>query len=273
MGAVLALLCGSCASSPSVVVPEPVAVPRGAVTASYDEVALPNDDPASRYGYADSPLTPLADRVTDLVLAALHDRPLPDMGIPIEPLGEGQELLDLRGALSSVPEDLEVAGFGIEMDMVMAGGPLGARLGIVLYLGPTGVRVAYVAVSTGRRGGALPRELAEIDAVASHVLSAMRGGAIEELLIGEAERRAVADDRVWSELARERPDDETLARAVELSRTSGDPLAYRVDDVGVLLRDSSGRWYAAELDFDHQAPGVVVLENGPLVTLRRLVSD
>ena len=246
---------------------------RDTALASLDEAPVAVDEPVSRYGYADTPLTPLADRVTDLVVAALTDSSLPDVGIPIEPLHEGQDLVDLHGAIGSVPEDLEVVGFGMEMDMVMAGGPSGARLAIVLYLGPTGIRVAYVAVSTGRRGGALPRELAEIDAAASHVLSAMRGGAIEAILIGEAERETVGDERVWNELVRERPDDETLARAVELSRTTEDPLAYRVDDVGVLLRDGVGRWYTAELDFDHQGPGVVVLENGPLVTLRRLVGE
>jgi hypothetical protein len=254
-------------------VPEPIAVPRGAAAAAFEDALVVADESASRYGYADSPLTPLADRVTDLVVAALRDRPLPDVGIPVEPLNDGQVLIDLRGAIDTVPEDLEVVGFGMEMDMVMGIGPSGARLAIVLYLGPTGVRVAYVAVSTGRRGGSLPRELAEIDAVASHVLSAMRSGAMEQILIGEAERHVIGDERVWNELARERPDDETLARAVELSRTTDDPLAYRLDDVGVLLRDGVGRWYTAELDFDHQAPGVVVLENGPLVSLRRLVGE
>ena len=273
MGAVLALSasCGSAQATSTV--PEPVVVDPAAASATAEEAPPPEDETFSRYGYAESVMTPFADRVTDLVLAALAGRVLPEVGVPVESLHEGQSLVELRSALDAVPEGLEVVGFGMEIDMVLRGAPTGGRLSVVLYLGPTGIRLAYVGVSSGRRGDPLPRELGEIEVVASSVLDTMRDGGIDELLLGEADRRWLDDDRVWNELARERPDDETLERAIELARSTEDPVAYTLDDLGLLLRDADGRWYSAELDFDHQGGGIVALENGPLVTLRRIATE
>ncbi len=265
--AVLYLIATGC-GSPEASLPVPIRVSPETTAGAAAPAPADDVEPASRHGYADAPLTPFADRMTDLVIAALTDRPLPEVGIPVEPL-RGGDRVELRDDLPAVPDRLDVLAFGIEMD-VLFGAPASSKLHLVLLLSPTGLRLAYASVATGHRGELLPRELGELEVAAAQVLEVLRAGQGEALLVGEAERQWLGDDRLYRELVRESPDAQTLARIAELVRTSGSPVAYRLDDVGLLLRGSDGAWYGAELDFLHRGGAVVVLENGPLVTLRPL---
>lgn len=259
--------CG--ASDPSL--PAPVRVDPTSTARMPPAEPLADETSASPHGYADSTLTPFADRITALALAALAGDELPAVGVPVEPLREGQRLVELQGDLHAVPEGLEVVGFGLELDLVLDDSGGGERLHLVLYLSPTGIRLAYVSVTAGRRSQPLPRELDDLEQVASHVLAVLRAGNADALLLGEAERDWLNHEGLYDELVREAPDPETMRRAAELARGSGDPLGYRLDDVGLLLRAPDGSWFGAELDFEQRSDGVVLLENGPLITLRPLV--
>lgn len=240
----------------------------------------------SRYGYAPSHLTPLADKVTDIAFAALRGQPIPQNGILVQPTDPSTQLV--RQDLSSpmFADQVTVIGFAIEADVVLRpgaadpygglgglGGGLGGggdgSLDVLFLLHRSGLRLAGLEVRGPREALPLPPQLAGVGHASAEVLGSLRDGSATVKTLHEGDRVALGDDALYREIADERPSLQTLERAKALAVGVPQALGYRVDDAVILTRSPDGRVWTLGMDFEHGAGGVAMLESRPLVNVRR----
>lgn len=247
-------------------------------------VSAPEPD-RSTYGYADSPITGLATDITDIAFAALRGQPLPRNGVAIERIDPDRPLVQLREGEGFSPERLEVLALGMELELMLGpeeeqgqevsdAGPNEATLRTVIYLGATGLRLAELDVGSPHLGRPLPERWSGVAEVANDLLDGLRQDAVQQLLVGEAERQHLDDEDLWREVAHELPGPDTIARAAELARANpGPPRGYGVDDVAILVRDANGVIHAIQLQLEHDSEGSIELDSRPLARVRRAVRD
>lgn len=231
--------------------------------------------------FADSPITAFAEQLTDFVLAALEGRSLPPLPIETRAPIDAPEI-EWRSRRGPRPRRLDVLAVAIEVELVLkrgepdpdAAGP--DRWGAVratIAITRHGLRVVSLqprAMSPDPLGGALPSGLAGLADVSRRLLSDLRRGDVSAYALNEADRRLLANDAVWTQLHEDGP---PLRRAGQIARMleglPDEPLAYWLDDVGILARDEEGRLYALTLELDPRG-STFVLSTSPLIEVRRL---
>lgn len=233
--------------------------------------------------FAETPLSAFAEQLAELALAAVQRRPLPPSPVPTRtPLGEASPLVEWWPPGAPRPRHLEVLAVGIEVDLVLkrgeppeSGTPTD-RFGVLratLVVSRHGLRVVSLRpgiMSPHLGGGAPPSGLEGLTEAARALVAALRRGEVSSYQLTEEDRRLLHNDAVWAQLHEDGP---PLARARQvaplLEGLPDTPLAYRLDEVGVLVRDEDERLYSLTLELDPQG-GSFVLATSPLVQVRRL---
>lgn len=239
--------------------------------------------PASRHGLASSELTPLADKLIDVSLAALRSQPLPQTDIPIGPFLPGQMLVE-QDLSSPIPAaSLTVVAFIMEVDVVLradAGYPPGGLFGgvgggdgsldVLYLLDRNGLRLGDLSVRSARTPRPLAPPVSGVGAASTKLLSALRDGSATRLVVHDADRVALGSDELYQEIVEDRPDLATLERAKTLVQASPTPLGYGVDDdAGAIVRGPDGSIWILALDLEQDSAGGVMLGTTPLVRVRR----
>lgn len=234
--------------------------------------------------YASTPLTPFAERITDLALAAAFGRPLPAPPIPTRrPIAlDRAAVWSTRG--QPRPHRLEAIGVAVEVELIFKRGePDDAApserygsLRLTIALSRNGLRIVSMrpaALSPAPRGGRLPPGLGGLEEVVRALLADLRRGDVARYALDEEDRRVLANDSAWAQVHEDGP---PLARADEvramLDLLPAMPLAYVLDDIGVLARDERGRLYGLSLELDPQG-ATFALATNPLVSVRRIFPE
>ncbi|MCL4749536.1 MAG: hypothetical protein KJ015_05225 [Myxococcales bacterium] len=249
------------------------AAPPAATLAAGPTLSGPPGSPSG--AFAASPLTEFAGGVRDIALAALDGRPLPQGAIPVEPSRDPS-----RRVRSDKPpppsRELDVFAFAMEITLVLrepsstsADDPEDGSIELIAFLSRTGLKVAKLEARSPRSHRPLPVWLSGVERFGNEVLTALRGGGIGQLLVGEAERPVLSDDFLYRRLMDERPKLEQLRSAEALAARHGRVLGYRVDDVFLVSRDRAGVIWGLELELD-ESDGQVMLDGSPLVRVERL---
>lgn len=233
--------------------------------------------------FAPTPLTGFAEALSDLALDAVQGQPLPPSPIPTRsPLGREPAEIEWWPPGEPRPRRLDVLAVGLEVDLVLKrgeppeAGTLAERFGVLrvtFVVNRNGLRVVSLrpgAMSAQPGGGSPPRGLEGLREAAQALVASLRRGDVSAYQLTGADRQLLANDSVWHQLHEDGP---PLGRAREiaplLEGLPDAPLAYRLDDVGVLARAEDGRLFALSLELDPQ-DGTYVLSTTPLVRVRRL---
>lgn len=236
--------------------------------------------------FAPTPITPFAEGITDFALAAAYGAPLPPPPVATRRPLDGHSItsphvVDWSERIATRPERLEAMAVAIELEVILKRGePDDAapseRWGSVhatLVVNRNGLRVVSLrpgAVSPSLRGGSLPRGLEGLEDALRTLLGDLRSGDVLHYELDDRDRRLLANDAVWAQLHEDGP---PLARARQvgaiLETLPHAPLAYVLDDIGVLARDEHGHLYGLSLELDPDG-GTFSLQTTPLVSVRRL---
>jgi len=230
--------------------------------------------------YADTPLTEIADELTALALAAVSDGPLPVTHVPLDaPLESPVELARQTAA----PRDPVVLGIAFEIELILkrgapdddAVGP--ARWGsirLTLALSRYGLRLVSLrprTMSMALPGGSLPPAMQGAAAVATEILGAIRAGDVSAYAMGEPERQLLDNDEVWLQVHQDRVSPALVQQVQQMIATLPDePLAWRLDDVAVLIADADDRLLSVAFEWDADGQGSFALRTSPLLELRQL---
>lgn len=239
--------------------------------------------PATPVAFAETPITQLATALTRAALAAVerhHTEPLP---VPTRrPLASHSALeVDWSERIEGRPQHLEVLGFAFELELILkrgdppdddsetVWGSIRATVAVSRY----GLRLVELrprAISPDPEGGVLPPGTEGIPEISRRLLSDLRRGNMDAYALTETDRSLLDNEAVWT---RVRDGRLTPARVAEmrdmLVGLPDEPLAYRLDDVAILVRDERGRLLSLTMDFD-PSEGSFALSTTPLVRVRQL---
>ena len=273
------LLVGCTASAGA---PEPRRTTQKPLTVAEPEpIATTESDrrPAPTARYAASPITDLAQRITDLVIAVNDGNPPPRGTLPLERERPVSELL--RGEEKAPRSaDLDFFAFALELDIVLVAddgqsprpvgdGPNDGGIRVVLFLSRTGLKLASLELTGPDRVRPVDRWLAGAAEAGAEVFAGVRERRVGSMLFGESERAVIGDDRVFKEISDELPSAKELARADELARNHATILGFDFDDVFVIARDRRGTFWGFALQVESD-DGRFVLDTGPLVRVQRM---
>lgn len=231
--------------------------------------------------YAETPITPFAESITDFALAAAYGAPLPPPPVATRRPLDAHPLIEWSERIATRPERLEAIAVAVELEMILKRGePDDAapseRWGSVhatLVVNRNGLRIVSLrpgAVSSDPRGGSLPQGLEGFEPALRTLLGDLRSGDVLHYELDDHDRRLLANDAVWAQLHEDGP---PLARARQvgaiLETLPHAPIAYVLDDIGVLARDERGHLYGLSLELDPDG-GTFALATTPLVSVRRL---
>lgn len=252
--------------------------PRPRRPAAWEVHAQESPPPPAR-PYADTPITEFAERITDFALAAAMHEPLSEPPIPTRrPVSM---LPQVRWDERARPAHLQALAVAIEVELILKRGePDDAapnerwgRLRATIVVAKHGLRIVSLrpgAIRQDERAGTLPRGLEGLEAVARTLIADLRRGEVSHYALDERDRRLLANEGVWAQVHEDGP---ALARARAIGRMLEDlpaaPLAYVLDDIGVLARDEEGGLYALTLEL-HPHAGSFALSTTPLVSVRRI---
>jgi hypothetical protein len=229
--------------------------------------------------FADTPITPFAEHISDLALAAVYGRALPPSPVPTN--GPLERIVEWPTP-GVRPTRLSVLAVGLEVDLILkrgnptvdsAGVERWGTLRVMLVITRNGLRLLSlrpVEATADGEGGTPPPGLEGLDRVARDLIAHLRSSDLSAYEFNEADRSLLSNDTVWTEVLRDRPSHGRLRDVAAMVADLPDaPLAYNLDDIGVLVRDPDGRLYSLSLEMDpHQ--GSFVLTDSPLVDVRRL---
>lgn len=257
-------------TEPVAVTVPPVVGEAGAGMAEAEPDGSVSDRASSRYGFAWSPVTPLADDVAALVDAALRGEPLPT-ALPTERI-EPDRLVSYGGSTrpASGPLDYLVFGVGVEIAFgtpSASGEASGPGLEAVLVLTATGLHLGMLRQGRFATVEPPPAWLAGVGAAVRGMLVAARDRRLASWVLDERQRSPFGS--YWQRVQRELPSDHTIRAIEDFVAEAGPPRGYEVDDLMLLARDSAGRLFSIALGMDEQG-GEVVLDARPLVRLRPL---
>lgn len=235
---------------------------------------------ASGRPFADTPLTEIADDLTALALAAIAGAPPPVDELPLDAPLETPAEIDWQAA---PPRDPVVLGIAFEIELILkrgapdddAVGP--ARWGsirLTLALSRYGLRLVSLrprTMSHALPGGALPTVMRGASAVATELLGAVRAGDVSAYAMGEHERQLLGNDEVWLQAQQDRVSPELVRQVQQMIATLPDePLAWRLDDVAVLIADADDRLLSLAFEWDSDGQGSFALRTLPLIEVRQL---
>lgn len=254
--------------------------PRARRPAAWEMHAIETAPPPGR-PFAETPITSFAEQIADFALAAAYGAVLPPPPVATRRPLERHPIVDWSERIATRPAHLEAIAVAIELEVILKRGEPddsapSERWGSVhatLVVNRNGLRVVSLrpgAVSPGPRGGVLPRGLTGLDGAVRTLLADLRSGDVLHYEIDERDRRLLANDAVWAQLHEDGP---ALGRARQvgaiLEVLPHEPLAYVLDDVGVLARDGDGQLYGLSLELDPHGD-TFALATTPLVSIRRL---
>jgi len=235
---------------------------------------------ASGRPYADTPLTPIADDLTALALAAISGAPLPVTRAPLDAPLESPLEIDWQ---STAPRDPVVLGIAFEIELILKrGAPDDDAVGpdrwgsirLTLALSRHGLRLVSLrprTMSHALPGGSLPPPMRGATAVAAELLGAIRAGDVTGYAMGEDERRLLDNDEVWLQAQQDRVSPEMVRQVQQMIATLPDePLAWRLDDIAVLIADADDRLLSLAFEWDADGQGSFALRTSPLIEVRQL---
>lgn len=221
-----------------------------------------------------SPLTELASRIREIVIAALQGRPLPQSPIAIEPVRNESRLVRLKTVAPNV-RDLDFFFFAMEVEIAYSqpdrrtdDEEAGDSIKAIAFLGRTGLRVAELRRRGSARVQTLPPWLSGAEAFGRSLHSALREKRIEPMLIGEADRSAVGNDLLFDKLTEDRPRGKTLDELTQLAMAHRAPTGFYVDDLILAARDRTGGIWGFQLNVDER-DGQLMLDSSPLVKVEK----
>lgn len=230
---------------------------------------------------ADTPITATAEGLIDLALAAVEGHAAPSPVPTRRPLTEPPRVT-WRDVPEGRPGPLTVLGFAIEIEIVLKRGeppPDAAdpeRWGslrvtyVISANGPRLVSLRPRVTSPSSEGGAPPPGLEGIEEVARALLGDLRRGDPSRYELTAADRALLANDSLWARVEAQRLMNAPVAQIQQmLVALPEEPLAYRLDDVSILVRDADDRLLSLDLNFD-PVDGSYALSVDPLVEVRRL---
>ena len=278
-GSALVLVALGCAASPQASEPKKAEVTPAAsapasdapLVATESDPALLSGTPRRRARFAPSPITEFSEKVVELVMAVLDQGPLPS-DFPLATQPPGTRLIGLVGLDHEEARRIDWFALAPELDFsVTTREGKNANIRGVYLLTEAGLHLVDVSKGDMKRRQQLPAWASGFEAVAVDLLETARRGKLPSLFPGDEVRRLFNDDRFWDEAMRSLPRSEGLAevQAVAQAATSG-PVAYRLDDIELAGRTSSGRLCGCKLEFDEQ-DGRLVLN--PRLTLRIVKSS
>ncbi len=249
--------------------------------AAWEMTATPVAYPDTR-PFAPSPITPFAEAIADLALAAIEARPLPPSPVPYRHAIDGAPEVEWAQRTTPRPRRLTVLATAMQLDLVLKRGvPSDDAVGVdrwgrvqaTVVVGHNGVRIVSLrplAMTPHGTEGSPPPGLEGLPELARTILSDLRRGDVSAYELNDADRELLANDAVWAQLHADGP---PLARAPQITAMleglPDAPLAFGLDDVGVLARDEEGRLYSLGLELD-PIDGSFALATTPLVSVRRL---
>ncbi len=232
--------------------------------------------------FAPSPITDFAESIADFALAAVEARPLPPPPIELRHDLEGAPSVEWAAQAGPRPTRLSVLAVAMQLDLVLKRGepPEAAtgvdrwgRLRTMVVIGRNGLRIVSLRPGTMTRvgtEGAPPPGLQGLVELSRTLIADLRRGDTSRYELADEDRRLLANDAVWAQLFEDGP---PLARAPEVTAMlhglPDTPLAYGLDDIGVLVRDQDGRLYSLGLELDPHA-GTFALATTPLVRVHRI---
>ena len=229
--------------------------------------------------FAATPITSILDELTDLALAGATGQPFPATQAPLRSSITGSPV---RWHTTEPRARLSVIGVALEVELILKRGvpdersPPAQRWGsirLTLVLTRNGLRIASMRPRTMSRslpGGRLPDAMSGLEPICAQVLAAIRAGDVSAFFLDEADRALLHNDEVWARAQADRVQTRLVAhlRAMLLPLPS-EPLAYRLDDVAVLVRDGETRLMSLGFEWDAQGDSFV-LETAPLLEVRQL---
>jgi hypothetical protein len=197
--------------------------------------------------FAPSSLTAFANQVTVVVGEVLDGRQPSRSPLPLAPSRDSEPLLKSR-APAPTPRfaDLEFIVFGMELEIVLTedgGAPVAApgaagqppaaapsaqpeagRLASIVFLSRSGLKIAKLDARGASRSHAVPAALEGAKKFATEIFEAARRGNLESLFVGEPERQVLANDALFAQLLKDRPDREALDRVQALAASRREPI-------------------------------------------------
>ena len=128
--------------------------------------------------YADSPLTPFADEMTELARAALRDRDLPRARFPIAG-ANGRPIVAPDG---EPPEDVVPIAFLVRLDVGLGDDAERRWLQVVLTVSGSGMRVLQLEPRSAAGPTRPAADAGDLGAAIDAVLGSLRGGELDALL-------------------------------------------------------------------------------------------
>lgn len=239
--------------------------------------------PLSARPFPDAPLRDEVNALVDAALATVRGETVGQLPLPTASrLDPNAPMIRYPRSDGSDPRptgELTVLGWVMEMDLVLKVGtaqpslPTETNDGLIralLYLGPNGWRIAGLRAAMMPRdpGYPAPPGLADLDQLAQSVLQHLRDGSIVDIVMGDAERRIINDDRLWTMIREELPREDAYRRVSRLAaNVPNAPITYRLDDLGVLVRDETGMIFAFIFELVENA-GTIQLGTTPFITVR-----
>jgi hypothetical protein len=222
--------------------------------------ALLSGTPRRRAGFAESPITPLGEKLVEFVVTMLDGRPVANdlpLGTPRSQTGPVELTgLDLDQARSI---DWFAVGFDFDFSVTMQGG-YHRSVESAYMLSEVGLHLISVTVDIHEFNQAVPGWAHGLETVATDLLEAARKGTLAKLLPGDEVRRLVADEELWERATRSFPTENHFAYVEALARdATSEPTGFRMDDVELAGHLPNGRICTCKLDFD-EVDGRVILE-------------
>lgn len=264
--------CGPSAAGPRG--PSPRPVPRDA------RESPPRAERTPGRPYAATPITAVADELTELALALAEGRPAPATRVPLRsPLAAATQAVFHTDAPAGATM---VIGIAFELELILKRGEPDddaepaqrwGSLRLTLALSRNGLRLYSVRPRTMSRalpGGPLPAGMEGFATVAADLLAALRAGDVSAYALDEADRALLGNDEVWIQVQQDRVAPELVTDVRAMLATLPDaPLAYRLDDVAILVAAPEARLLSYAMSFEPEGDRFV-LATEPLVEVRQL---
>ena len=190
-----------------------------------------------------------------------------------EPSGPAQVVWET----STRPRDVTVLVIAFEVELVLkrgepdedADGP--ARWGsvrVTFALSKNGLRLVSLRPRTmtrESRGGALPAGMEGFARVCGELIAALRRGDVSGYALDDEDRALLGNDEIWARVQRDRVS-ATLAAQIRtmLETLPESPLAYRFDDIAVLVADEEDNLLSFAFAMEAQA-GSYALRTEPML--------
>ncbi len=253
----------------TVTAPEPVSEPQEPAVAV---VETPRPEPEGPF--ADSPITPLANELIQVVRAALASEPLPRVSFPIETVRQPDRLV--TGDKESLPADVEFVALAMELEFSVGprgssttpgpGGSAPGGLELGLFLSRHGLKL--IELKADQVSSAIPApSWLPVHGLAQEILSDVQQDRMERWWLGDAEKEMLGAD-IAKEIERdERKQPDRLRKARKRVAGKTRVHGFEIDDVTLIAKDSQQRIWGLRMQFE--SGDQPELDSHPLVRVRK----